>query len=1070
MRGRLLAVLVTCAAAFGARAQSATVDLIIQFRQPAASSSRITTQAIATRREALDTDLAALRSDLAHVNIRRTYHRVLLGASIRVPREMVPFIQALPYVASVHEDRVYRALWSDSVSHINADKAWAQFGTRGAGVKIAVIDSGIDYRHPALGGGIGPGFKVVGGWDFVDDDADPIDTFGHGTHVAGIIAANGGGLLGVAPEASLIAYRALGNQGSGSASDVIAAIERCVDPDQNGDPSDHVDIVNLSLGGPALDDDPGAAAVETATAAGILFCIAAGNTGDYGNVQTPGIAPSAITAGASGEDDAVAAFSSRGPSLLYGLKPEIVAPGVKIRSSFPNNGIAELSGTSMATPHVAGVAALVKAVHHGWSPADIKNAIVTTAVLLDGDGMVVGAGRLDALSATTVNTLASPPVLSFGHVDVTKPVWEVKQTVTLRNLSAQAQTLTANVHGLRDGVVLTATPSPVVVAAGASQTVEVALSLTNAAVTVPDQGSLSLGGRIDWTGGAVPIHVPWAFVKGTFLGVRITDSEKDIVAEVLGSKRKYDTGVFRQSAHVLWPMESVDVVAVETGQSIQPERIVVAEQVDTGTTTQVAVRMADAQFTIGTDVTDETGGPLASGERQCMDQFVLAFPQGKKFAREQLSALPARFGLLSARVKLYLASHCADLATSTLYTSIHPSRVGLNGSFTSTLHPQWTRHDVRFEGEVKGFLTNAYPSVRIPGPESTYFFANPTPFIMRSAPSHLTIYAAPGSESDVDLVTGLERKGLCNRVETGGDETVCDEIGYLYLYLNDREARADGELHLDVSPMAYRAAAGTPLRFVTGAIWPHVILVTSPDFFQADATWGGPLNETRSFEAQPLPRTTMRDETGTRLGFESPYGFVFSSTALPPGAYRIDAVNSQPIVAGLPSTTTATALFDTRRSDGLFPQFTGLRIIDADGLPASALASNAAASMVFSVADHRRDGDAVRRVPPRDAATRVDYRAHGTGEWRPLAPLVEARQYLEDHLPPEFVVPGAINTVPFSGVGTMYRVDLSSLTRDLRGSVDIRVHAEDDAGNAIEMLLEPALVVTENPRRRSVSH
>ena len=167
-----------------------------------------------------------------------------------------------------------------NITIINAPTGVDRRSARAAtGVTVAIIDTGIDYTHPALGGGFGPGFKVIGGWDFVNNDADPMDDAGHGTHVAGIVAGQSDDFTGVAPDASLIAYKVLGANGSGSESNVIAAIERAADPNQDGNTSDHVDVANLSLGGGGNPDDPGSIAIDNATAAGVTFAIAAGNTG-----------------------------------------------------------------------------------------------------------------------------------------------------------------------------------------------------------------------------------------------------------------------------------------------------------------------------------------------------------------------------------------------------------------------------------------------------------------------------------------------------------------------------------------------------------------------------------------------------------------------------------------------------------------------------------------------------------------------------------------------------------------------------------------------------------------------
>jgi subtilisin family serine protease len=1062
------------------------VDLIVQFRQPESGGGRmrVTANAMATRRDALETRVADLRRDLSRLDasrsrmaatsvkepaIRRTYHRVLFGAALRVPRELRASIEALPYVASVREDRIYHATqWTTSTAaHIRAPQTWTQFGTRGAGVRVAVIDSGVDYMHPALGGGIGSGFKVVGGWDFVDNDADPMDTFGHGTHVAGIIAGNDAVVTGVARDASIVAYRALAGA-SGSASDVIAAIERSVDPDQNDDPSDHVDVVNLSLGGPPVEDDPGMLAVENATAAGIVFCIAAGNGSDYGNISTPGISPSAITVGATDSNDAVAAFSSRGPSLFFAVKPEVIAPGVDVFSSYLNSSYAALSGTSMATPHIAGVAALLKAVHHDWSPADIKSAIVTTSVAFDQDVMIAGAGRVDALNAASTQTLVSPAVLSFGQVNATLPEWTASSTVTLRNLSPDPQTLTAAVRGLRGGVVMTVTPPSVTLAPGAAATVQVAVTVTNALVPAPQEGSLSLSGRIDWSGGAVPVHASWAFVKGAMLTVTIPDQQQESFLQILGTKKTRVSGRFWGMTRVLWPIEKVDIVAVEAAPPLTnprpPERIVVFEQVDTATTGALTARMADAQSTISTFATDEKGAPLVSTARSCREQFILAFPSGRKFTRDQAPAARTLFGRVADDVTVYTAAHCVDIDAPTFYTALLGTEHGVSGSFAATLRSPWARHEVALEGVRETFVLLLYPSLRLPGPESTFFLAGSNPVGLNPLPPVLTVYSSGGS-SGADLVTSLSRDPFGELCNTGGNTPPPSLCRYdnAFLYFNDTETRVDGNLYREISPMAYRAPAGSTLTLADGPWWGQVDFLIDSYAFRASAKWYGPANERRLFYA-PYPEMSLYDGAGRSMGILSSDGWVVQPGGVQPGAYRVQGVNNQYTLGGMAGASTVSVLFDTRRTDSLPPQFTGMRVLNAQEQQTGAVASGAAASFVMSVTDVLRDGTALRRVEPSETATRIEYSRHGANQWQALLPVVEARQYL-----------GTLN-MP-EGVGTMYRADLSPVTRTISGAIDIRVYAEDIAGNSIEMVMAPALVIGDGTapppppgRRRAVGH
>jgi len=182
-------------------------------------------------------NVASFRRDMT---VRREFRATFSGVATDVDPRTRSRIAALPYVKAIYPDKRVFAL-NDAAGDIGADRVW-QLGTRGRGVSVAVIDSGIDYRHPALGGCFGAGCKVASGYDFVNDDADPMDDNKHGTHVAGIIAADSPELMGVAPDATLIAYKVLDASGSGWESDVIAAIERTADPNGDGKTNDHAAI------------------------------------------------------------------------------------------------------------------------------------------------------------------------------------------------------------------------------------------------------------------------------------------------------------------------------------------------------------------------------------------------------------------------------------------------------------------------------------------------------------------------------------------------------------------------------------------------------------------------------------------------------------------------------------------------------------------------------------------------------------------------------------------------------------------------------------------------------------
>ena len=216
------------------------------------------------------------------LQVRRRYRYLLNGLAGSTRMRDVERIAMMAGVRGVYRDYEVCGALTHSVPLIGADQVWTMLDpsgqpATGEGMRVAVIDTGIDYNHPDLGGGFGPGYKVVDGYDFVNEDADPMDDSGHGTHVAGIVAASGT-LRGVAPGASLYAYKALDASGHGCSCDVIASIERATDPD--GDPvtDDAVDVINLSLRADGNPDDPMSLAVDAAVEQGVMAVVAEGNT------------------------------------------------------------------------------------------------------------------------------------------------------------------------------------------------------------------------------------------------------------------------------------------------------------------------------------------------------------------------------------------------------------------------------------------------------------------------------------------------------------------------------------------------------------------------------------------------------------------------------------------------------------------------------------------------------------------------------------------------------------------------------------------------------------------------
>ncbi|MET7857499.1 S8 family peptidase [Streptomyces sp. NPDC005318] len=333
-------------------------------------------------------------------------------------------------------DGKVKAVLDRSTAQINAPTAW-KAGYEGQGVKVAILDTGVDANHPDLAG------RIAEAKNFSDSTSTD-DHFGHGTHVASIVggtgAASSGTRRGVASKADLLVGKVLGDDGSGSESQVIDGMEWAA--------AQHAKVVNMSLGAPIQTDgtDPMSQAVNTLTAStDTLFVVAAGNSGPGpSTIGSPGAADAALTVGAVDRDDSLASFSSRGPRFGDGaVKPDVTAPGVGIvaaRASGTTMGTpvdadyTAASGTSMATPHVAGAAALLAQQHPNWGAQQLKDALVSTShTVSDTKVTEQGGGRIDlatAMGPVTATGSMSLPAVETGAAGDARDAGTVRYTNT----------------------------------------------------------------------------------------------------------------------------------------------------------------------------------------------------------------------------------------------------------------------------------------------------------------------------------------------------------------------------------------------------------------------------------------------------------------------------------------------------------------------------------------------------------------------------------------------------------------------------------------------------------------
>lgn len=384
------------------------IPVIIEFEQ----NGEVSLASVLTKTKQLIQSCAKSRID-------RHFSRTFSCSAVLTASTIEKLIDSDCPIRRMYYDKKITTLLNVASPSIHAPQL-NELGITGKGIHVAVVDTGI-YPHEDL---TKPTNRIVTFKDFINDRATPYDDNGHGTHCAGDVAGNGylsnGKYSGPATEAGVIGVKVLDKSGAGSMSTIVSGIDWCIDHKEEH----QIDVISLSLGAPAYAsdcNDPLIQMVEKAWDEGMVVCVAAGNFGpEKRTIGSPGNSSKVVTVGAMDDkntvdrlDDEVASFSSRGPACGEEAKPDLLVPGVDIISLKPrrsrldktfkanqvNEGYVSLSGTSMATPICAGVAAIILQANPEYSPDDVKEHLLQASIDRGLPTYAQGAGYLDAEKA-----------------------------------------------------------------------------------------------------------------------------------------------------------------------------------------------------------------------------------------------------------------------------------------------------------------------------------------------------------------------------------------------------------------------------------------------------------------------------------------------------------------------------------------------------------------------------------------------------------------------------------------------------------------------------------------------
>lgn len=875
--------------------------------------------------ELRDDARAQFRSELA-TKVVYEYSLAFNGVAVELSPEAANEIRKLPYVVAVHRDHaierfepVVHEVRTTTIVDARARVHASALPARGEGIVVAVIDSGIDATHPAL--------RVAGGYDFAQNDPIPEDVDGHGTHVAGIIAANGADIVGVAPDATLLIYKVVHHDGDGKESSVVAALERAMDPNGDGDPSDHVDVVNLSLGWEAGPDSITARAVDRATAAGIVVVAAAGNSGRTpAQILAPAVAPTSIAVANAVTELEVIRQSSRGPTPgTLAFKPDVAAFGENILSTARGGGLTTKSGTSMSSPHVAGVAALLLELHPDWTPADVKAALVSTTRAMNSPPLARGAGFVDAQAAHEAKFFVDASGLSFGINGARTGTFDATRTFTITNRSQGAAAFSASALGTPVGATVTITPTTFSLAQGESRSVSVRLRTNNGELPFPTD--TLTGGTIRLQSTAGNVAVPWGLVRTA----RATVTYDGTIASYLVSSPTRARLAYHYAPDAMEmymePGDTWDFTVIS-----DDARIVIAEGVRVDDDARVELRAADATRTFTLDARNGAGVPL----------HTLAGHEVKMRMTLANSVIGGDMFNLGSVRDVRVSPHSSRVRFAPLEAWVSPSQAVV------AMHPE-------LSGNGSVLTETAYQHVRLRWPSPRAAYATPQ-IAYRSDNFLSTIVVGNGSAIEETVDVYLTSR---NAIDAFAAISFAGERDSLAL-LRSTEDGIVNSADRTVSPSAHRAANGSEIAVGRGAAHPFGL-----------ATYVGAFGETRVAEKH----WSLFDATGTLVAH--------GTNEQPQIAPRYRYVAGNNVLRGELDIT-----YGTQTNDLVAPTFTSLRVLDANGDIAERLDIGEVGVLRFSAADLDVANDYTSRAM-RPERTRVSYRAHGALAWIPLTSVIQ---------------------------------------------------------------------------------
>ena len=975
---------------------------------------------------------------------------VFFGINVKVPKIMMSAIHELPYVKKLHKNKLYTADLLESVPLIQADSVWYNYGTMGDSIVVGVIDTGIDYTHPHLGRAFGPGFKVIDGYDFIHMDNDPMDDNGHGTHVAGIVAGDGYSLKGVAPHALLMAFKVLDEEGTGTEWRIINGVNRALDPNWDGDYSDKVDVINMSLGGSGDPDDALSITVDNASALGVISCISAGNSYTWKSIRSPGNARTALTVGSTNKSDEISYFSSKGPNTkILTMKPEVVAPGEEIYSLALNNGFTFKSGTSMSAPHVAGICALLKSLHPDWTPEKIKSAIMLSAKDLNEHVMAQGCGRVNANKAAKVDILAIPACASFGLDETSQNIWTKTETIKIINESDTIQDFMVFFSGIKTGISLSASPQNFSLSPNDSTTILITLSVDNSSVTPPPSINCIHDGDISIHTTNQELILPWSFAIQAI--IRLTFdcpfSQFLFVNEHVIIYESEATQIGCYSYEFESPFGLYDIISFMDKNNRR--YCVFYEDVNIQSNIEFEIFSDEAQHEFRLAAVDEQGRLLSSLEnatnlRELIppDDFISSGIGYINYPNTWfVSDISEDYTFICGETQFDIDNeHICHIVNHEIVQGITDDITLSNNSldfFVKHLALKFPPGFNTYYVNIGDYYKSVFPRIMI---EMGHFASSTITQVTINSDYKWSIPLYYNESTSEFFKTGLALIAQEN-------DYIFDETKQWYrtapIYSIDDNIASYRFL---TNSSTYIPVNEDTLCFGEGLVYPYFYFSKFDNYMiiypPPNCCFYGSLDEKREKDTYEstfsifdqdnnLITSGMLDEA-----YECIKDIYFNNEK-----YNFETTNSNYFISGYNGMATCNNIFDMAQEDASPPQITSYKLFDSNGRIAHRLLKNESGIIQFSGLDYKITGHDLIIFEEGNIvvdSTRLHYKEHGSNVWQE----VQVTPIVQDSM-----------------IGWLYEADATPLTNYDSTAIDLKLSFRDDCGNKTIWKMEPAFAV-----------